>query len=92
MTATLARRDHALVFTGVLDRVAVAALWPQVRRQAEGATTLDLTAVARVDSAGLAMLAELAQGRPAITVLGDPPGLAALRAAYRLRDNLDFAA
>jgi phospholipid transport system transporter-binding protein len=92
MTATLARRDDALVFTGELDRAAVAALWPQARRQAAGATRLDLAAVTGIDSAGLALLAELAQGLPGVVVVGSPPGLAALRAAYRLQDNLAFAA
>ena len=92
MTTTFVRRDDALVFTGALDRTAVAALWPQLRGQRNGVAQLDLSAVTRVDSAGLAMLAELAQGVPALAVLGQPPGLEALRAAYRLRDNLSFAA
>ena len=60
MSATLARRDDVLVFTGALDRAAVAALCPQARAQRTGVRGFDLTAVPRVDSAGLAMLAELA--------------------------------
>lgn len=97
MTASFARQDDALVFTGALDRAAAVALWPQLRRERAGVTRLDLAAVTRVDSAGLAMLAELAElaqgpNRPGLVVTGSPPGLAALRAAYRLRDNLSFAA
>ena len=92
MTASFARHDDALVFTGALDRAAAVALWPQLRRERADIARLDLAAVTRVDSAGLAMLAELAQDRPGLVVTGSPPGLEALRAAYRLRDNLCFAA
>ena len=92
MTASFARHDDALVFTGDLDRAAVAALWPRLRKERAGVARLDLTAVTRVDSAGLAMLAELAEAQPGSTVVGTPPGLAALQAAYRLQDNLAFAA
>jgi phospholipid transport system transporter-binding protein len=91
MDASFVRRDDALVFTGTLDRTAVAALWPQVRRQRAGVTCLDLVAVSRVDSAGLAMLAELAQP-DGVALVGRPEGLEALRTAYRLQDNLSFAA
>jgi phospholipid transport system transporter-binding protein len=92
MTASYARQDDALVFTGALDRAAVVALWPRLRREPAGVKRLDLAAVTLLDSAGLAMLAELAQARPGLAVAGSPPGLEALRAAYRLRDNLSFAA
>ena len=47
----------------------------------------------RIDSAGLAMLSALADaaaGGSGIDVTGDPPGLAALRAAYRLDVALGF--
>ena len=92
MTASFARHDDALVFSGALDRAAAVALWPRLRREPTGVQRLDLTAVTLVDSAGLAMLAELAHGQPAgATIVGSPPGLEALRAAYRLQDNLSFA-
>jgi phospholipid transport system transporter-binding protein len=86
------RRDgDALVFTGALLRDAVAGLWKQagglgaVRR-------LDLRAVERIDSAGLALLAELAARSGAdVTIDGEPAGLAELRAAYRLSPTLAFA-
>ena len=53
----------------------------------------ELGAVAAVDSAGLALLAELASraGGP-VAIAGDPPGLAALREAYRLDAGLGYAA
>jgi len=92
MTATLARRDDTLVFSGALDRAAVAALWPQARAQRAGVRQFDLAAVPRIDSAGLAMLAELADGLPGLVVAGRPDGLDELRAAYRLQDTLSFAA
>nr|WP_245156414.1 STAS domain-containing protein [Lysobacter solisilvae] len=92
MTASLTRRDDALVFSGALDRAAVVALWPQASAQRAGVARFDLTAVTRVDSAGLAMLAELADGLPGARVEGRPDGLDELRAAYRLQDDLSFAA
>jgi len=92
MTATLTRRDDTLVFTGALDLTAVVPLWPQAWAQRAGVTRIDLTAVSRVDSAGLAMLAELADGLPGLVVDGRPAGLDELRAAYRLQDDLSFAA
>ena len=53
----------------------------------------DLQAVTRIDSAGLALLAELAaRAGGGITVDGTPAGLAELRAAYRLDPALGFAA
>lgn len=88
------RRDGAtLVFAGALLREGVAALWPQALAQLAGATRFDLRGVERVDSAGLALLAELAAragGNMAID--GTPAGLAELRAAYRLDPALGFAA
>ena len=112
--ATVSRDADSLVFRGALARAAVPALWRQVQPLRAGIAQLDLTAVTLVDSAGVALLAELANGswadgrqgnaRPAkgslatepgkgtgITVIGTPPGLAELRAAYRLDDGLAFA-
>lgn len=86
------RRDgDALVFTGLLDRAAVPALWTVCASLQNGVTRLDLSAVERVDSAGVALLAELA-GRTGVSgVDGNPAGLAELRRAYRLGPTLDYA-
>lgn len=85
------------MLTGALDRAAVTALWPQASTALAGVRTLDLRGVERVDSAGVALLAELAarlraagEGQP--TLLGEPAGLAELTAAYRLTPKLDFQA
>ncbi|PPV07576.1 hypothetical protein XBLMG947_1554 [Xanthomonas bromi] len=92
---TVQRTGEALVITGVLDRAAVTAAWPQAIAQLDGARTLDLAGVQRLDSAGVAMLAELAArlrqaGNGA--VVGEASGLDELRAAYRLSPTLDFQA
>lgn len=91
--AARVRRDgDALVFEGRLDRAAAAALWRSLPASTAGIRRLDLHAVETVDSAGVALLAELAARLPGVDVHGDPGGLAALRAAYRLGATLDFAA
>ncbi len=81
----------ALAFAGALDRAVVASLWPAAMAAVGHARRLDLRAVSHVDSAGLALLAELA-GKigDGVRVEGDPPGLAELRAAYRLAPDLAF--
>ncbi len=93
--ASVQRNGTALVFGGVLDRTAVTTLWPSLS-SLEGVRQLDLTAVTRVDSAGLALLAELAarlrgQGS-APDIVGSPAGFNELSAAYRLAPTLDFHA
>lgn len=87
------RRDGAsLVFGGALQRAVVAALWPQALASVAGADRFDLRAVSVVDSAGLAMLAELAaRAGTGITVDGAPAGLHALCEAYRLDSALGYA-
>ena len=93
MAATCTRQDDTLTFSGTLDRGAVAALWPQLQTSVTGARRFDLSAVDSVDSAGLALLAEAAAlaGGP-VSVEGHPAGLDELRTAYRLQDDLSFAA
>lgn len=92
--ATVSRDADTLVFRGALARAAVAALWRQALPLRDGIGRLDLTAVSLVDSAGLALLAKLADDSvtgDGIAVVGAPVGLAELRAAYRLDDRLAFA-
>ncbi|HEY5850688.1 MAG TPA: STAS domain-containing protein [Lysobacter sp.] len=92
MTAATVRQDgDTLAFSGALERAAVASLWAQLRTLGPGLARLDLGAVSRVDSAGLALLSELCARTGIVRVSGDPPGLAELRAAYRLDDALAFA-
>ena len=92
-SASVRRDGAALVFAGALQRDAVAALWPQALAELAGTTRFDLQGVERVDSAGLALLAELASRAGGdVTVDGTPAGLAELRAAYRLDPKLGFAA
>jgi len=85
-----------LHLSGELDRGAVTTLWPRIQATAGELRTVDLTAVPRVDSAGVALLAELAarvrQRGHALLLTGSPAGLAELRAAYRLAPDLDFNA
>jgi phospholipid transport system transporter-binding protein len=87
------RRDgDALVFAGALDRAAAVALWPRAGAGRDGAKRIVLTSVTTVDSAGLALLAELAARLRAtgatVSIEGEPPGLSELRAAYRLSPQL----
>ena len=90
-TATVVRNGNALVFTGALSRVACAAAWKQAQSiLGADVDTFDLRAVGRIDSAGLALLAELAERCDGVDVLGEPAGLAELRAAYRLDTALAF--
>ncbi|KWV14209.1 STAS domain-containing protein [Xanthomonas translucens pv. translucens] len=90
------RRDgDTLALSGVLDRAAATALWPAALPLLAGARALDLREVSRVDSAGLALLAELAarlhaQGQAEVALHGAPAGLTDLSAAYRLAPTLDF--
>jgi phospholipid transport system transporter-binding protein len=88
----VAREGAALVFTGPIERAAVHTLWAAALPLLDGADAIDLAAVPRVDSAGLALLAELqdrAAGR--LAVRGSPDGLPGLQAAYRLDASLQPA-
>jgi phospholipid transport system transporter-binding protein len=90
-SATVRKDGARLVFDGALDRAACAGLWRQAQPLLGGFDVLDLTAVRVVDSAGLALLAEIAARSPGASVTGAPAGLSELRAAYRLDDTLGFA-
>lgn len=89
--ASVRRDGDALVFRGALDRAAVPALWKACAPLLAGITRLELSAVDRVDSAGVALLAELSARTGGPVVEGDPVGLVELRRAYRLGPTLDFA-
>lgn len=92
-SAGLRRDGDALVFTGALLRDDVAALWRQVPKALADMRRLDVRAVERIDSAGLALLAELAaQAGGDVVIDGTPEGLVELRSAYRLSPALGFAA
>ena len=92
LAASIRRDGASLVFAGPLLRDAVPALWPQALGLVAGASRFDLQGVVRVDSAGLALLAELAaRAGGNVAVDGAPAGLSELRAAYRLDPALGFA-
>lgn len=89
--AAVHREGGALVFSGALLRDDVARLWPAAIAALDGARSLDLAAVPRIDSAGLAMLSALsARTGGGLAPTGSPEGLAELRAAYRLSPSLGF--
>ena len=90
-SAGVIRDGGRLVFSGALDRPACAGLWKQLQPLAGAVRTLDLSASSRIDSAGLALLAELAALNPGAVVIGAPAGLDELRAAYRLDEALGYA-
>ena len=92
-SAGAVRRDgDALVFIGSLTRDAVSSLWRELPVDMAGVRHLNLSAVERLDSAGLALLSTLSvRANGGLTVVGNPPGLDALRAAYRLNDALTIS-
>ena len=87
---TASLRDGRLALRGALVRAAVPALWAAARDMHPA--VIDLAGVTRVDSAGLALLGELAARSPDARIEGNPPGLADLRAAYRLDARFGFPA
>lgn len=89
--ARVARDGERLVFSGTLDRAACATLWKQLQALPGRVVQLDLNAVTDVDSAGLALLAEIAGSDPGMEVIGAPAGLDELRTAYRLDPALGYA-
>ncbi len=88
--ATITRAGETLRFGGALLRSAIAPLWPQVPTALDGVQRFDLTAVERIDSAGLALVSLLAARCGAVEIDGSPEGFAELRAAYRLGHGLAF--
>ena len=91
--ATARVEGDALHLAGTLNREAVEALWPQLMRQAGALRRLDVQAVERVDSAGVALLAELTarlRDNGGGGIVGNPVGLDELSTAYRLTPELQF--
>lgn len=99
MAGTAARRDGSsgvrregavLHLTGPLERAVVPALWRALPTDLAGVESIDVSAVPQVDSAGLALLAELqARAGGRLAIRGEPAGLAGLRSAYRLSAELN---
>jgi phospholipid transport system transporter-binding protein len=89
------REGEVLHLAGDLDRAAATAAWPSLQPLLAGVRTVDIGAVTRLDSAGLALLVEAmaraAAGGAAPLLAGAPEGLAELRAAYRLDATLAYA-
>lgn len=90
--ASVTRAGEALRFAGVLSRPQVARLWKQLP-SLDGVSRIELAEVGALDSAGVALLAEIAARCAGdVAVDGGPDALAALRSAYRLDGTLGFAA
>ena len=89
---TLQRDADTLRFGGELLTARVQGVWTRALPMLAGVRRFDVSGVTHVDSAGIALLAELAQRAGDVVVDGDPPGLSALRAAYRLTPALGYAA
>lgn len=87
----VACRDNVLVFDGVLTRPVVASAWRQAQACVTDARAIDLQAVSRIDSAGMALLATLATRAGIERITGTPTGYEELRAAYRLDARLSCA-
>jgi phospholipid transport system transporter-binding protein len=86
------RTGDALRFAGALTRAGVAPLWRHALPLAVGVRRFDLAQVSQIDSAGVALLAELAARCGAsVDVIGALQDYGALRDAYRLTPALDFA-
>lgn len=90
ITPAIARTGETLRFDGALLRGGIAAVWPQVPAALDGVRRFDLTAVERIDSAGLALISLLAARCGAVEIDGNPEGFTELRAAYRLGHGLAF--
>jgi len=89
---SLTRDADALRFGGELLTPRIRDTWTRALPMLAGVRRFDVAGVTHVDSAGIALLAELAQRAGGVAIDGDPAGLSALRAAYRLTPALDYAA
>lgn len=94
MAETLAwlREDERLILRGELDQETVGALWEQREAAMAGIGIIDLNAVDRVDTSGLAMLLHLVhighQGGKRVSLVGISDNLTTLAKLYNLPANL----
>lgn len=89
-SVSVRRQGDAVVFTGALVRDRIGGLWAEAVAALDGASSLDLATVSRIDSAGLALLSALSARGGGLALSGSPAGLDELRAAYRLSPSLEF--
>lgn len=85
----IVREGDVLRFRGTLWRARLARAWRRLPPLA-GVRTIDIAAVDAIDSAGLALLAEVAARCGGAAIAGAPAGFAELRSAYRLDAGLGF--
>ncbi|MBW7981629.1 lipid asymmetry maintenance protein MlaB [Enterobacillus tribolii] len=80
------KEGQTLKLSGALDRDSLLALWDTRQSALQGVSLLDVSALQRVDSAGLAMLVHLQnEGRP-LALSGITDRLRTLIALYNLSD------
>lgn len=89
---SLQRDAETLRFGGDLLTAGIRDAWARALPMLAGTRRFDVSGMGQVDSAGIALLAELAQRAGGVAIDGDPRGLSALRAAYRLTPTLGYAA
>lgn len=90
--ASVTHTGEALRFAGVLSRGNVAGLWKQLPKQLGGIRRLELGEVSALDSAGVALLAEIAARCGGdVAIEGGTEALSSLSSAYRLDATLGFA-
>lgn len=89
--ANVTKAGDALRFAGALQRAQLPAVWKTALPQLAGVRRFDLSGINAIDSAGVALLAELAEraGHPALENM--PAALDELCGAYRLNRQLAFA-
>ncbi|MBG6246962.1 MULTISPECIES: lipid asymmetry maintenance protein MlaB [Symbiopectobacterium] len=83
-------QDSTLALSGDLDRDSLLPFWQQRETLLKGKQALDITALKRVDSAGLALLVHLYQQQirstPSFVISGASERVKTLIALYNLND------
>ncbi|MEX5409743.1 lipid asymmetry maintenance protein MlaB [Atlantibacter hermannii] len=86
------REGERLILRGELDQETVVALWEQREAAMAGIDVIDLYALQRVDTSGLALLLHLVdtgrQGGRTVSLAGISDNLATLAKLYNLPDRL----
>lgn len=86
------REEERLILRGELDQETVVALWEQREAAMAGIEIVDLNALQRVDTSGLALLLHLVdigrQGGKTVNLAGMSENLATLAKLYNLPDRL----